>query len=492
MGNICCHKKFFGSGKDSSYKDKFKDKDTSKTKNSIFKFNFPGKIVKSMNFSEKYIKKKYSIKEKKRLMVELDDNSLFILTFYLEKFIFLTTAIEINDNYKMISSNFLSTQSSNHYYIVLLNDIGEISIVIINLQKIKYVSRNFDAVSLESSSKFNSKKASSTFHVESFLNSMDSHNNMIEIQSSNLNNNSLKTSLFFKDYSQHKVMKMFDKFNTSKFQTYLNNVQFTINVGLKGSINTQIKVLNYEVFVFSNNKIICFLIDENLSGYSRIMELNMTSQLSTMLPLQEGNLIMVDGTTISMNDGKISSFIELNEFFNIKDNFILNNIQLCDYSFKIKLDNSNKLLDILVTLVLWGECGLDYQKPTQYIAIINFTKNLGLIKNSDNKSKIRILNQNHPKITHIKYGPYSNGPIITGQLNGLTYLWKIDTLEIISVLTVFEEMKIDLITNENNGMTIFVNKENSSFCFLHINYRKKSYFFKEDKKRLNVLETICD
>lgn len=124
-----------------------------------------------------------------------------MVSFYLEKLIFLTIAIEIKDNNKIISTDFLSTHSSNHYCIVLLTNKGEIKILIINVEKIKKITPQKDFSSHSNSYETAKKASSSGSNLDFFLNSIES-SNLVQTSSQ------IKSIInpFFKSYTLHRVI----------------------------------------------------------------------------------------------------------------------------------------------------------------------------------------------------------------------------------------------------------------------------------------------
>ena len=86
-----------------------------------------------------------------------------------------------------------------------------------------------------------------------------------------------------------------------------------------------------------------------------------------------------------------------------------------------------------------------------------------------------------PEITDISYGPFDNGPIITGHINGYAYIWSLVDLSLISIIRIFDHYPINSIINEPFGMSLFCNKDNGTIQSLHIIDKKSEYFYHESQ-----------
>jgi len=457
----------------------------SNTKNFLFSFEIRGKSVNSIKFAESYVRKYYFTKEKKRLLVELNDNSLFILSFYIEKLMFLTSAIEIKEKYKLISANFVSINQSK-YYCLILSCEGEIKVVLIGIFKLSAENKKNEQLSHSFSEAKNTEKDKKNIDV--FLNSFDS-NMVIKVNSSKQRYTISNCNPYFKEFSTNKMSRVFEGFNLSKYKSYVNKVILSFDTGVTVLSNFEVKINNNQIYLLSGDQLTCYQISKTFDSFSILFTMEIPYTNLNVYPLLEGCYVIRKDLNISLySHHNIITKFNLSDLFS--DNSVnITHLRLNDYVYFSQSLNPSEKETILVSMIITGDCSSEFSNG-QFLGIVNFSKkHRSDINSIRERSVLRELSPDISLIESIVYGPYNNGPILTGHSNGAIYIWNTNNLEIISVFSTFLGKSVNLIANEPNGMSIVCNKEKAAFKFFHPFDKKKSYFFSENKERLNVLET---
>ncbi len=201
-------------------------------------------------------------------------------------------------------------------------------------------------------------------------------------------------------------------------------------------------------------------------------------------------------------------------FFDFKGSFtIINFTKIVDYITQYKLNNGNWLnikkkkkeitakeeeeskesrksqslsnhSNLIMTFIITGMCrgnnmGNESMEENRFLSVFVYNTSIDTVSEFEkSRSKIRILNKT-PEITDISYGPFDNGPIITGHVNGYAYIWSLFDLSLISIIHVFDDCPINFIINEPFGMSLFCNKDKGTIQSLHIIDKKSEYFYHE-------------
>ena len=485
MGTNCCQKKIVEFS-DREFTNKNKKHKTHNSKNFLFSFEIKGKSVNSIKFAESYVRKYYFTKEKKRLLVELNDNSLFIVSFYIDKLMFLTSAIEIKEKYRLISANFISINESK-YYCLILSCEGEVKVVLVGIFKLSSENKKNENISHSFSEVKNIDKEKKNIDV--FLNSIDS-NMVIKVNPSKQQRYSISNyNQYFKEFSATKISRIFEGFNLSKYKSYVNKVILSFDTGITNLGNFEVKINNNEIYLLSGDQIICYQINKTFDSFSILFTIELSKTNLNIYPLLEGCYIIRKDLDINL-----FSCQNLITEFNLAD--LLNNnsvnitkLRLNDYVYFSQSLNPSEKETILISIIIAGDSFFQYT-DNQFLGIVNFPKKKQFdLSSVRERSVVRVVPSDVSNIESIVYGPYNNGPILTGHSNGSIYIWNTHNLEIISLFSTFFAKSVNLMANEPNGMSIVCNKEKAAFKFFHPFDKKKSYFFSENKERLNVLET---
>jgi len=151
-------------------------------------------------------------------------------------------------------------------------------------------------------------------------------------------------------------------------------------------------------------------------------------------------------------------------------------------NFEIRHDNFIKNVDLDI---LDSDC---YQK--------NKIKNYSNRNNSyhekkkfilENSNKMRILEKDFPLICNIGFGPYINGPLLTGHLNGMITIWEIMDLSIKMKITLNDiNFPICNIISESNGVSFF-NTNDCLVCFDIIDKKKELFYFEKNNEGLQKI-----
>lgn len=164
---------------------------------------------------------------------------------------------------------------------------------------------------------------------------------------------------------------------------------------------------------------------------------------------------------------------------------------------KLKCDYSSKINNFFIS----GLCKLN-KNPTppnpqiyEFLCLVSIFVPDDLIsmdsisdehKNIKEKTKIKIINS-VPFIYEIAYGPFTNGPLITGHSNGQIMLWNIYDLSLIKTIKVFqEEISIKHILNEPLGLTICISE--NKIVSTNLIDKKFEYYYNENEQ--NELERV--
>jgi hypothetical protein len=235
-----------------------------------------------------------------------------------------------------------------------------------------------------------------------------------------------------------------------------------------------------------------------------------------IFPINKDNIFIVDGLDfIYYHNNKIKLKKSFKDFFvkynpqedgannSLVEETNLKNIDFIKFTNIINFSNNQKLKfkEInenisIVNFFITGICNLNRKindLPQQFVSIIliDFCEDYIVAKVEENKqpvikSKLKIL-KDIQFITEISFGPFSNGPLLTGHVNGTMSLWNINDLSITKIIKVFDiDVHINKILCEPLGLTFCVS--DTKIYSAHLFDKKYEYFYNENEN--NELERV--
>ncbi len=501
---------------------------------SVFKISIPQKITQ-IKFAESHKVKRYKLKYKKRLLLATDNNQIHLISYYLGNLLFLLNSLVINEKYSIISIDFLSNKNSSHIAITIEDNNKLAKILVLNLEKL------LDKPPIEVNAKQSIVKNNEPEDTNSGrTNDSGIQNNIVErminstdnsMSSSNENNDdevfvlrkyeSNVKSGYFKVLNRSFVQDIFpDNVLLVKYDHYINDLKLVIEEENLANIS-QIKVKDYHIFAYSqhNSVIRCLKINKSHFFYKVIYEVKLSVEEpyldNILFPIRNENVIIVEKLNfLNLNNEKVSCSKNFQSFFDFKGSFtIINFTKIVDYITQYKLNNGNWLnikkkkkeitakeeeeskesrkshslsnnSNLIMTFIITGMCrgnnmNNENMEENRFLSVFVYNTSIDTVSEFEkSRSKIRILNKT-PEITDISFGPFDNGPIITGHVNGYAYIWSLFDLSLISIIHIFDNCPINFIINEPFGMSLFCNKDKGTIQSLHIIDKKSEYFYHE-------------
>jgi hypothetical protein len=380
--------------------------------------------------------------------------------------------------------------------------------------------------------------------VESIVNSSESSDYEFETNSNNCEQEELTEIIVLKNYDSNttnyylnalppkSAKKKFEDIIMVKYGFYKYHIKQVIN-DLNENVS-QVIIDNDYIYLFSdqNSWLKCYKIKSNLSQFILIFStgLNFADPFTDLIfPVNKEKIFVIDGLdfllletgTVNSNDNTFSykkSFKEilkigLQQEINELSQVVKLNLDKVDFvkflkvicvNTSSKLKTRDKENALISNFYLSGLCNLHEKingQLQQFIAYVSIDLNEIINSNDENvipnsymmennffqtKSKIRIV-KNLPFISEISFGPFNNGPLLTGHTNGTLTLWNIHDLTITKVIRVFsEDLVINKLLNEPLGLSICVGEMN--IVSTNLLDKKVEYYYNENEN--NELERV--
>lgn len=355
------------------------------------------------------------------------------------------------------------------------------------------------------------------------------------------------TNFYLNAIPPKSAKKKFEDIIMVKYGFYKYHIKQVIN-DLNENVS-QVIVDNDYIYLFSdqNSWLKCYKIKSNMSQYILVFStaLNFADPFTDLIfPVNKEKLFVIDGldfvflepnsnSTVENTQDNIfkykKSFKEILEIglqqenmgsdtdtnhinhLNQAGNLNLSKVDFIKFLKVICVNTSSKLKlrelrekdsALISNFYLTGLCNLhekindQLQQFIAYVAIdlnemVNSPyENANNFTNESNffltKSKIRII-KNIPIMTEISFGPFNNGPLLTGHVNGTLTVWNIHDLTITKVIRVFsEDLIINKLLNEPLGLSICVGEMN--IVSTNLLDKKVEYYYNENEN--NELERV--
>ena len=502
---------------------------------SIFKLKI-NQQINQLKFAESIKVKKYKLKHRKRLLLRTNKNQIHLISYYLGNILFLLTSIIIEDKYNILSVDFLSKKNSSHICITIEDSNKFAKILILNVTKLqekppievntkqKLVKNDDTDDMYNSNSNINSNQNNI---VERMINSTENSQ-----ESSNDNNEEEEVlvlrkyesefkSNYFKVLTRSYIQDIFpESILLVKYDHYYWDLKQIIEEKNLTNIS-EIKVNDYHIFLYSekDNMIRCLKINKSHFIFKLVFEIKITienAKLDNLLfPVMNENIIILDKLNfLNFNNEKVTSMKNFQNFFNFEGLYVITNLtKVINYITQLKLNNGNWLnmkklkkensikeeenfkkplfnnnSHVIMTFIITGECKgnvksnkSNINEENRFLSVFVYNTSIDSVSEFEkSRSKIRIL-KSTPEITDLSYGPFDNGPIITGHNNGLAYIWSLIDISLICIINIFDCYPINSIINEPFGMTLFTNKETGEIQSMHIIDKKSEYFYHESQ-----------
>jgi hypothetical protein len=312
------------------------------------------------------------------------------------------------------------------------------------------------------------------------------------------NYDSYTTNSYYYPLSKKSVRRYFEDIYLAKYNYYRNNITLIIDEGIHNVTNTVIE--NDSVYIFSFNRLKCYKISKNGKTFKNEFYFDNFGSSSIdhfsnlFFPLSQMQFVSVNGTQFSFyKNDNLYMKKEFESFFKYEQNYKNLEIVKLVHVYKNPKSGGN-----YVNFIISGLCKINQtstsmnsytlnQLSNQFLSTISIDNFSSLEEeNVNTKSKLKILKEISP-ITDIVLGPFQNGPILTGHMNGTVVSWSIYDLTVVKSIRVFDiDVPIIKIINEPIGLTICCS-ENKIHGF-NLLEKKFEYYFNENED--NELERV--
>jgi hypothetical protein len=491
----------------------------------VFKITSKEKI-RSFDFADSNKIKRFKLKHKKRILIVNEDNTINLVSFYLGNLTFLLNSIRINEKYKILDCVFLDKSNSTRFALFLEDSNKKMDIFIIKIEKDRHKqpielninendtgqkNNNPNRTTTSSSFTLNEKNKQA---VEAIVNSScsseddDSSHDYIYESDTHENYGYEFTENYFQNLPLKTAKKKYENVIMAKYNFYKFHLKILID-DFNHNIN-QILVKDHFIYVFSemNSLIKCYKIKNNVTVYKCLFTtlIKISDPYTDLIfPVQNDSFIIIDGLYfMNYKYDSVTFKKHFKELFNNRqgsnweyenDEFIDSKLDYINFikitkvisvstqsKLKGSLYDNSKISNFFIT----GLCNEESltKNLQQFIAIVSINSGPEI---NPHFTKLKIMNSTIPFISELCFGPYDNGPLISGHNNGTISLWNIFDLTITRSLRVFNgNIPISLIRVEPLGQAFCA--EDNNLVSLNITDKKFEYFYNENEN--NELERV--